>query len=108
MVKSSLKDFIATIVEADRKARDSVEKAKEKAYSDSSAFKEEKDKLRAKCALDEKAASDAEAKVQNKRIADAREESEKRIAGAKQNAEKYLAENRESAARAIFEKMLSE
>ena len=46
--------------------------------------------------------------LQNKRIADAREESEKRIAGAKQNAEKYLAENRESAARAIFEKMLSE
>ena len=108
MVKSGLKNFIATIVEADRQARGSVEKAKEKAYSENAAFKEEQDKLRAKCALDEKAASDAEAKVQNKRIADAREESEKRIAGAKQNAEKYLAENRESAARAIFEKMLSE
>lgn len=103
-----MKDFIATIVEADRQARESVEKAKEKAYSESVLFKEEQDKLRAKCASDEKKAYDTEAEIQSRRVNAARAESEKRIAQAKQNAEKYLADNRESAARSIFEKMISE
>lgn len=103
-----MKDFIATIVEADKQARESVEKAKEKAYSESVFFKKEQDKLREKCASDEKKTYDTEAEIQNRRVNDARAESERRIAQAKQNAEKYLADNRESAARSIFEKMLSE
>ena len=102
-----MKDFLKTIVEADKAARKRVENAKQAAYSESGELEKEKSELAAKYTERYENELKAETQRLSRLVESTRLESEKRVENAKANAEKFIKENMESAADEIFNKIVT-